>query len=534
MTIADSLNKVPAADAARTWLDYDRPDEYECLVSDLQVPTRDGSTLTCRLYQPARNGNATGTRHPGIVFDFMPYDLMDAFRGLHEYFARHGYNVLTGDVRGTAASDGEFTSWFPEREIEDNYDLIEWLAKQPYSTGDIGQVGQSYGSITSYRVASAKPPHLRTIVPVNSPTNIYSEWVYPGGVPASVGAWWQNNAVVDEQGHANVLKSFQDNPTFNSYWKQVVTTNKLKDVDLPALHIGGYFDIFKNGGFDALRQRPDNTWLLYGPWTHLGLLEVPTGQEEASEIISTRAVLAWMDHWLMGEPGAALPPARVISYESTSDISEGLWTDHQTWPAPEVSLKRLFLTADGGLADQAPASCESRYSVNPYDGPSTGPIGNRPHDSSQDQALSELATERPDGRHGPRRRVFTLPAFDSDTILAGPVTLHLNASITASDTYFVSKLEVVTVEGQVLPIETGYLRAQLRNTLETPEEIIPDEPMTYTILLGETHWRFKTGEQLRVTLSGGDFPKILPTAPAGIVTIHHGAETYVEIAVLDQ
>jgi predicted acyl esterase len=533
MTIADFLNKAPAAEAVRAWLDYDRPAEYEALVSEIQVPTRDGSTLTCRLYQPGRNGKATGIEHPGIVMDFMPYDMTDMLRGLHECLAERGYNVLAGDVRGTAASDGEFTSWFPEREIEDNYDLIEWLASQPCSNGRIGQVGQSYGSITAYRTASAKPPHLRTIVPVHSPTDIYSEWVYPGGVPASVGAWWQNAAIVDEQGHASVLKCFQDNPTFNSYWKQVVTTNKLKDVDVPTLHIGGHFDIFKNGGYDALRQRPENTWLVYGPWTHESLLPVSTDADKSSDFLLARTVLAWMDHWLMDEPGAGLPPARVISYESTSDISEGVWSEFGTWPAPTATPRRLFLTPDGSLTDQAPENSESRYSVNPYDGPSSGPLGNRPHDTGQDQAASEICSERPDGRHGQRRRVFTLPAFESDSVVAGPVTLHLNASITASDTYFVSKFEVVTLDGQVLPIETGYLRAQLRSTLETPEEIVPNKPLTYTILLGEAHWRFKTGEQLRVTLSGGDFPKILPTAPAGIVTIHHGTDTYVEVPVLE-
>src|SRR5207249_118607 len=113
------------------------------------------------------------------------------------------------------------------------------------------------------------------------------------------------------------------------------------------------------------------------------------------------------------------------------------WTEFPTWPAPKATPRRLFLTPDGSLTDQTPENSESRYSVNPYDGPSTGPLGNRPHDTGQDQAPSEIGSERPDGRHGQRRRVFTLPAFESDSVVAGPVTLHLNASITASDTYFV-------------------------------------------------------------------------------------------------
>ncbi|OZF57604.1 hypothetical protein CH293_02485 [Rhodococcus sp. 14-2470-1b] len=130
------------------------------------------------------------------------------------------------------------------------------------------------------------------------------------------------------------------------------------------------------------------------------------------------------------------------------------------------------------------------------------------------------------------RSTFTLPAFEEDTTIAGPATLHVNASTTAPDTYFVSTLEVVTPDGKVLPVEAGCLRAQLRDGLERAVPVTPDEPHDYTIELGQTHWRFKAGEQLRVTLSSGDAPKISSTAPAGTVTINHGSGTFVDPTVL--
>ena len=54
----------------------------------------------------------------------------------------------------------------------------------------------------------------------------------------------------------------------------------------------------------------------------------------------------------------------------------------------------------------------------------------------------------------------------------------------------------------------------------------------YRIELGQMHWRFKQGEQLRVTLGAGDAPRIIPTSPSGIVTVHHGENTFLEVTTM--
>ncbi len=319
--------------------------------------------------------------------------------------------------------------------------------------------------------------------------------------------------------------------------RQVVTTDKLHDVQVPALHIGGYFDIFKNGGFDALKQRPRQTWLLNGPWIHGGFLQVP-GVDPAlqgvdpTNAISLSVVLEWFDHWLAKLPGAQLPPDRVISYASTSAKASGSWHGYDHWPSAATSGTRLYPTSDGSLAGTAPAPTGHRYQINPIDGPSAAVTGTLPYDPGQNQAAAEQNSELPGGRYVSDRATFTLLAFTSDTTLAGPVTLHLNASIDTKDTYFVSKLETVLPDGRVLPIETGYLRAQLRNSLERAEPVTPGAPTQYTVQLGQTHWEFKPGEELRITIGGGDFPRIVPDNPLGDVTVQLGSRTYVELPVV--
>ncbi|WP_198036812.1 CocE/NonD family hydrolase [Nocardia sp. BMG51109] len=525
----------PAPEAVRNWFHYSRSADFDSIESTVQVPTRDGTLLDCTRNQPGNDGKPAPGPHPGVVMEFTPYEISAApMPG--SYFAEHGYDVLVCNVRGSGNSGGEYPSWFQPQEAADNYDLIEWLAAQPESTGKVAQIGESYGSITAYRAAALRPPHLTTIVPIVSPTNIYAEWVYPGGVPSGRNqSWWANEApVIDMQAHAGTAASFQNHPLFDDYWKQAVTTNKLRDVQVPALHIGGYSDIFKEGSFDALAQRPDKTWLLTGPWTHNVELPEPGDPETANAALPTGAVLQWFDHWLQDRPEAGLPPSRVVSYESTSGA--GQWTQSDQWPSPNAKTRRVFPVSDGTLNTTAPAAGESSYSVNPNDGPSVDELGTMPTDPSQDQAASEAAAPpNQSDRYGTTdpRTTFTLPAFDTDTSVEGPVTFHFEASSTAPDTYFVSKLEVVTTDGKVLPIETGYLRGQLRESLERTVPIPVGEPVRYRIDLGNTHWKFKAGEQLRITLSGGDSPKITPNAPAGIITIHHGADTYVDIPTVD-
>jgi predicted acyl esterase len=530
------LNAAPAPEAVTAWFDYERPPTFECVEETVRIPMRDGIELVGRLYRPGRDGAPDEVAHPGIVSEYTPYALEEPHRPLRaRYLAERGFNVLLCNVRGSGDSGGTFVSWLSPEEAEDNYELIEWFAAQPYCTGDVAQIGDSYGSVTCYRVAALKPPSLRTIVPVVSPTDMYGACVYPGGVPSSMGAWWASLApVLDDEARASTLASFQDNPVRNDFWKQISTIDKLKDVDVPVLHIGGYFDVFRRGGFEVVRERPEGTWLLQGPWVHYHTV-VSTPEEIFPDWapitpgpLSYGAVLHWLDYWLSQTPGTEVPPARIVSFESTSDEARGRWIALDHWP-PAGTQQRLYPVPAGSLSETPPADGVTRYAVNPGDGPSVDLMGSVPWSPAQDQGYTELSDRRPNGRYQLGRVTFTLPAWAEDTVISGPVELHLRASITAADTFFVSKLETVLPDGRVLPIEHGYLRAQLRSSFEREETVPAGTALDYSISLGDIHWRFSPGEQLRVSLSAGDVPLVLPLAPAGIVTVHHGEGTYLTV-----
>src|SRR5215831_2949330 len=134
------------------------------------VPLRDGVVLKAILLRPDTAG-----RWPTLVYR-SPYGKDRAFESqtLHRAAARHGYAVLMVDVRGRYESDGRFDPY--RQEGRDGYDIIEWAAAQPWSTGSVGTYGLSYPGAVQWLAAVESPPHLKAMVPAmtfSTPQNFF-------------------------------------------------------------------------------------------------------------------------------------------------------------------------------------------------------------------------------------------------------------------------------------------------------------------------------------------------------------------------
>ena len=58
------------------------------------------------------------------------------------FYVAHGYvHIFIAQGRGAGYSQGQ-SRWFDENERTDGFDLIEWIAQQPWCDGNVGMIGQ--------------------------------------------------------------------------------------------------------------------------------------------------------------------------------------------------------------------------------------------------------------------------------------------------------------------------------------------------------------------------------------------------------
>ena len=99
------------------------------------------------------------------------------------YFAPRGYVVVLQDLRGRRRSEGvgQYFHTANEREGEDGYDTVEWIAAQPWSNGRVGMTGSSHGALVQTVASLTRPPHLTCIWADVTPTNIFAHEAREGG-----------------------------------------------------------------------------------------------------------------------------------------------------------------------------------------------------------------------------------------------------------------------------------------------------------------------------------------------------------------
>ena len=160
--------------------DYSDADYDVDVTRGVLVPMRDGVELSVDIYAPR------GVSDPApAILTSTPYDNNSARTGA-VWFAQRGYVVVAADVRGRYDSGGEWDPFNPLHKT-DGYDLVEWIAAQPWCTGKVGMIGGSYLGWTQWWTASTAPPSLAAIAPKVAPPDHFENLPYQNGV--LVGGW---------------------------------------------------------------------------------------------------------------------------------------------------------------------------------------------------------------------------------------------------------------------------------------------------------------------------------------------------------
>ena len=117
-----------------------------------------------------------------MLLEYLPYRKTESRGGSHalySYFVRRGYVVARVDIRGTGNSEGRLIAHeYREQENADGEAVIDWLAKQPFSTGSVGMFGISWGGFNSIHMAMRNPPALKAIIAVDATDDLYQDDVH--------------------------------------------------------------------------------------------------------------------------------------------------------------------------------------------------------------------------------------------------------------------------------------------------------------------------------------------------------------------
>ena len=142
------------------------------------IPTRDGTELEAWITKPSNPQGRLPT-----VLTLTQYDIDG---GRHKdtpgAYARHGYVFVQAYVRGRGRSGGFKNDDTGLTVGRDGYDLVEWIAAQPWSDGKVVMFGGSFVGMTQWHTAAQHPPHLAAIAPY---VPIYPGWDVPNsnGIP---------------------------------------------------------------------------------------------------------------------------------------------------------------------------------------------------------------------------------------------------------------------------------------------------------------------------------------------------------------
>jgi len=271
----------------------------------VEIPMADGTVLAATLYRPL---DYKGKKLPTIV-TITPY-ISDRYQPDAQYFARHGFAFLVVDTRGRGNSDGEFLPLSNQDGI-DGAEVVQWIARQPWSNGKVGMRGGSYGGYNQWSTVRHAPKNLTTIAPVASPyhgidfpvaNNIGApyiiQWItLTSGVTAQnrifgdAKFWGKKYLAYHQNGVAfNELDALVGRPSevfqqwlkyssYDPYWEQFVPSpQELKKLALPILTITGYHDGDQPGAMKHYSQHMKygskrgkaQHYLILGPWDHSG------------------------------------------------------------------------------------------------------------------------------------------------------------------------------------------------------------------------------------------------------------------------
>ncbi|RSL71537.1 hypothetical protein CEP54_001321 [Fusarium duplospermum] len=398
------------------------------------------------------------------------------------FWTKHGYAVVRADERGLGQSPGLLDT-MSRGTSEAFFDVVEWAAEQPWSSGKVGLLGISYYAGSQWRVAARKPKGLSAIVPWEGMSDYYRDRCRHGGILSNgfIKFWWNRQVITNQYGRPgrssrnwgpdtiegdlpeeeleanrqdqtkdNLENRFRDEPYYAS------KEYDMGDIEVPLLSVGNWGGILLH-----LRGNIEG-------YTHAGskfkYIRMITGRHDLpfyyEEEVNIQ--LSFLDAFLKGDDRVGwsqegkVPPVSLVLRKGNVGFNDAEKEkvyprrDENEWPIARTQYTKLFLTPDLGLSWNGPSNDRKKLSY---------------------RALGTLEK--------PELVQFSTTAFESETEITGHIVAHLNVSVTPDPTgptpgdidLFVTIRHIdpsgqevfyTGTAGDPVPVTKGWLRTSLR------------------------------------------------------------------------
>ena len=545
------------------------------------IPMRDGIKLFTSIYIPKDKS----VKHPFLInrtpYSSAPYgeNKFPAFYRTYQMaYLKENYIMVRQDVRGRYMSEGinlEVTPYIPNKksktdvdESSDTYDTIDWLIKNiENNNGRVGISGISYPGF--YATASLPGAHP-AIKAVSPQAPVTDEFV--GDDANHNGAFFlldnfdfmndfgkERNGPVQDYGsevfnvnRTDVYKYFLNigplkntqsekyfnhrsyiwneyliHDTYDDYWRSRNIRQHLKNITIPTLVVGGWFDAEDLFGslhtYEAIeKQSPgNNNRLVMGPWTHGAWASGEWNKfgtydfgSNTSKYFQDSLEITFFNFYLKDKGDFNAAEATVF------ETGTNQWKSYSTWPPQNVKPTNLYFSADEKLSFETPSKTANSFSEYISDPKKPVPYTNGTYRRRNNEYMVEdqrFTSNRPDVI------VFETTLLENDMTLTGRISADLFVSITGTDADFIVKVIDVLPESEITPrgaprglsmagyqrlVRAEVMRGKFRNSYEKPEPFTPNKISEVKFEMNDVNHVFKKGHKIMVQVQSSWFPLV--------------------------
>ncbi len=546
---------------------------------DTTIAMRDGIKLYTVIFVPKDSTEQYPFLMERTPYSAAPYgakNYPDAV-GPNNSLMKEKYIFVVQDVRGRYMSEGinlEVTPYIPDKKLKtdvdessDTYDTIDWLLKNiKNNNGRAGIAGISYPGFYATASLPGAHPALKAVSPQapvtdefigddanhngafflldnfsfmnffdmqrNGPVTEYAQPLFTTNYKDAY-TFYLKMGTIKNTNNANyynnksiIWNEYLQHDTYDAYWKARNIRTHLKNISIPAMVVGGWFDAEDLFGalhtYEAIEKQSsqNNNRLVMGPWTH-GAWESKDWSKfgtqqfgsNTSKYFQDSLETTFFNFYLKDKGNFAAAEATVFETGSNQ------WKSYTAWPPKNIMPVAYFLNSNQQLSLQKTIA-ENSFTTYTSDPAKPVPYTNGIFGRRNNEYMAEdqrFVATRPDVI------LFTTLPLTENITLAGRIQADLFVSTTGTDADFVVKLIDVFPEdepnitnappgfqmaGYQRLVRAEVMRGKFRNSYEKPAAFIPGKITSVKFDLNDVAHTFKKGHRIMVQVQSSWFPLI--------------------------